>query len=79
MWKDILRQIIGTSEERYNPILYYLTGVYCTLHTLEKCFSFLNMLHTAQRYKCVMQAKVRHISANIKKPGTNLKTSDRQF
>ena len=65
-WIYLLRQIIRTGEYRCNPILYYFTGVYCTLHTLEKCFSWLNVLHTAQRYKCKMQAEVRHISANIK-------------
>ena len=70
--KDLLRQIFRTAEYRCNPILYYFTGVYCTLHTLEKCFSCLNVLHTAQRYKCERQAEVRHISANIKRPGTYL-------
>ena len=71
-WKDLLRQIFRTAEDRCNPILYYFTGVYCTLHTLEKCFSCLNVLHTAQRYKRERQAEVQHISANIKKPGPNL-------
>ena len=58
-WKDILRQIVGTCED-----LYYCTEAYCTLHTLEKCFSCLNILHTAQWNKFDRQAEVRHISAN---------------
>jgi len=65
-WKDLLRQIFITAENRCNPILYYFTGVNCTVHTLEKCFSYLNVLHTAQRYICDRQAEVRHISENIK-------------
>ena len=67
-WKDLLRQIFRTAENRCNPILYYFTGAYSKYHTLEKNFSCINILHTAQRYKCEMQADVRHISANIKRP-----------
>jgi len=66
MLQDLLRQIFRTAENRCNPILYQITGVYCTVHTLEKCFSYLNVFHTAQRYKYERQAGVRHISANIK-------------
>ena len=49
-----------------------------TLHSLEKCFSCLSVLHTAQRYKYERQDEVRHNSANIKMSGRNLETSDQQ-
>jgi len=40
-WIYLLRQIFRTGEYRCNLILYYFTGVFFTLYTLEKCFSCL--------------------------------------